>query len=125
VTSRADNCWPTPDVPSQLPVYHFEPHVVLSAPPEHDVAAPTADALSSLVMVSLVNGAMMAVFAMKRARYALKLCWSRLQWRPVSPVSQANSYMMLLDFFMGLKKRVSACFKKPDVLSFQTLPPLV
>jgi hypothetical protein len=125
VTSRADICWPTPEVPSQPPVYHFEPHVVPSAPPEQDFAAPTAEALRYDVMVSLVNGARRAVFAMKRARYALKDCWSRLQWRPDSPVSQAHSYMTFVEFSNGEKKRVCACFRKPEVLSFQVLSPLV
>lgn len=68
VTSKADSCCPTPDVPSQLPVYHLEPQVAPSAPPEHDLAAPTADASRYSVIVSLVNGAMMAVLAMNRAR---------------------------------------------------------
>ena len=68
VTSKAASCWPTPDEPSQLPVYHFEPQVTLSSPPEHDFAAPTADALRYLVMVSLVKGATAAVLAMKRER---------------------------------------------------------
>lgn len=68
VTSRAESCWPTPDLPSHAPVYHFEPQVFPSAPPEQDFAAPTADALRYLVMVSLVKGAMIAVLAMKRDR---------------------------------------------------------
>jgi hypothetical protein len=68
VTSRAESCWPTPDLPSQAPVYHFEPQVLPSAPPEQDFAAPTADALRYLVTVSLVKGAMIAVLAMKRDR---------------------------------------------------------
>jgi hypothetical protein len=68
VTSRADSCWPTPEVPSQAPVYHFEPQLEPSAPPEQDFAAPTADALRDLVIESLVKGAMIAVFAMNRDR---------------------------------------------------------
>jgi hypothetical protein len=55
-------------VPSQLPVYHFEPQVALSSPPEQDLAAPTADAVRYLVIVSLVKGATAAVCAMKRER---------------------------------------------------------
>ena len=50
------------------PMYHFEPHSALESPPEQDLAAPTADALRYLVIVSLVKGAMTAVLAMKRAR---------------------------------------------------------
>lgn len=68
VTSRAESCWPTPDLPSHAPVYHFEPQVLPSVPPEQDLAAPIADALRYLVMVSLVKGAMIAVLAMKRDR---------------------------------------------------------
>ena len=68
VTSRADSCCPTPEAPSQPPVYHLLPHVTPSGPPEQDLAAPRADALRYFVMVSLVNGAMSAVFAMKRER---------------------------------------------------------
>lgn len=66
VTSNADSCWPTPLAPSQAPVYHFEPQVLPSAPPEQDFAAPIADAVRCLVIVSFVNGAISAVFAMKR-----------------------------------------------------------
>lgn len=68
VTSRADSCWPTPEVPSHAPVYHLEPHVLPSVPPEQDLAAPTADALRYFVIVSLVKGAMIAVLAKKRDR---------------------------------------------------------
>ena len=68
VTSRAESCWPTPEVPSHAPVYHFDPQVTPSLPPEQDLAAPTADALRYLVIVSLVKGAIIAVLAMKRDR---------------------------------------------------------
>jgi hypothetical protein len=67
VTSKAASCWPTPEVPSQLPVYHLDPQVALPSP-EHDLAAPTADALRYLVIWSFVKGATAAVLAMKRAR---------------------------------------------------------
>lgn len=68
VTSKAASCWPTPDWPSKLPVYHFEPQVTPSSPPEQDLAAPTADAVRYLVIVSFVKGATAAVFAKKRER---------------------------------------------------------
>jgi len=74
VTSRADSCWPTPEVPSQLPVYHLLPHVTPSVPPEQALAAPTAEAFSNGTIWSLVKGATRAVLAMKRERYALNDC---------------------------------------------------
>jgi hypothetical protein len=74
VTSKADSCWPTPEVPSQLPVYHLLPHVVPSVPPEQDLLAPTAEAFSNGTILSLVKGATIAVLAMKRERYALNDC---------------------------------------------------
>jgi hypothetical protein len=79
VTSSADSCCPTPELPSQLPVYHLLPHVIPSSPPEQAFAAPTADAVRYLVILSLVKGARSAVLAMNRERYALNDCWSRLQ----------------------------------------------
>lgn len=68
VTSSADNCWPTPVVPSQPPVYHLLPQVAPSSPPEQDLEAPTADARSHLVTLSFVKGAMMADLARNRER---------------------------------------------------------
>jgi hypothetical protein len=72
VTSRAESCCPMPEAESNPPVYHFEPQAFAS--PEHDLAAPTADARSQVEILSLVNGARIAVLARNRARYALKDC---------------------------------------------------
>jgi hypothetical protein len=68
VTSNAESCWPTPEVPSQLPVYHLLPQVIPSSPPEQALAAPTADAVRYSVILSLVKGARSAVLAMNRDR---------------------------------------------------------
>ena len=65
VTSSADSCWPTPEVPSQPSTYHLLPQA-LSSLPAHDFAAATAEVRSHVVTCSLVKGAMIAVFERKR-----------------------------------------------------------
>ena len=80
ITCKADICCPGPVNPSYTaPSVHRSPHAFPG--PLHCCAAATALILSNGAMVSAVHGASCAVTAIHRARYALKLCMSLLQFR--------------------------------------------
>jgi len=120
--SSAESSWPTPKLPSLPPTYHFCPHIVPLAPPEHTCAAASAERVSRTLTEPAMYGATIDAFAIHRDVYALKDSWSTSQ---VPVGSQAGSYMMLVALENGEKKVLAHDSSKPVVLFSQICEPFV
>jgi hypothetical protein len=130
ITSSADICSPTPNIPSQPSTHHLCPQVTPSSPPEQDWAAAMALDRRYGSTASYVQGATFVVAAIQRAKYALKLRWStsHLPFRSHT-ASKMTSLSVKKTFDLSRRPSTRArhfswvapvvCFKLVDVLALK------